>query len=98
MIERRHCSRLALESRDPFRIGRVRLGQNLDCDLAIQLEVAGAIHLAHATRTEQADNFVRAETTVRRQAQSWANAKPISRSRQPHWKRPGSNKSIESRG
>ena len=36
-------------------------GQDLERDVAIQLRVARAIHLAHAARAERGKDFVRAE-------------------------------------
>ena len=47
VIQRREHLRLALEPREPVRIGRERLGQHLDRDVAVQPRVARAIDLAH---------------------------------------------------
>ena len=44
--------RLALEARERIRIGAQMRRQDFDRDIAIQLRVARAIDLAHATRTE----------------------------------------------
>ena len=41
-----------------------RLGENLDRDDAIESRVARAIHLAHATRAEGGEDFVRAEASA----------------------------------
>ncbi len=54
--------RFAFEPCQGARIVRQRLGQDLDGDIAIQLGVAGAVDLAHATFAELADDFVGAET------------------------------------
>ena len=61
MGERGDRTRLALESRDPFGIGRHGLRQNLDGHVAAQGRVVRAIHLAHATGAKRRDHFVRAE-------------------------------------
>ena len=53
MIQRREHLRFALEPREPIRIGRERLRQDLERDVAIQPRVAGAIHLAHAARADE---------------------------------------------
>ena len=48
MIEGGECFRFALEPREPFGVARESGRQNLQRNVAIQLRVAGAIHLAHA--------------------------------------------------
>ena len=53
MIQRREHPRLALEARAPFRVGRERRRQDLDRDLAPELVVVRAVHLAHAAGAEQ---------------------------------------------
>ncbi len=40
VIQGGQCLGFALESRDPFRVSRKRLGKDLDGDVAIQLRVA----------------------------------------------------------
>src|SRR5262245_27976781 len=65
MIQRREHFRFALESRQPFAIGGNVGGKNLDRDLALQLRVARAIHLAHAAGAKRRDHLVRAETHTR---------------------------------
>jgi len=45
VIERRQRLRFTCEARQPVRIGRKRLGQHLDRDLAIELRILGAIDL-----------------------------------------------------
>ena len=37
-------------------------GQDFERHLAVQVRVAGAIHLAHAARAERGDNFIRPES------------------------------------
>ena len=61
MIQRREDFRFALEPRHSFRVSRDRLWQDLDGDIAIELRVARAIYLAHATGAEGGDNLVRTE-------------------------------------
>ena len=61
MIERREHLRFALEPRQPIGIGRERVRQDLDRDVAIQLRVAGAIHLAHAAAPQERLDLADAE-------------------------------------
>ena len=53
--------RLALKPREPIGVAREQIRQNLDRDIAIELRVPRAIHLAHAARADRRDDFVRAE-------------------------------------
>ena len=64
MIERREDLRFALEAREPIRIGRERVRQDLQRDVAIQLRVARAIDLTHAARAEQRNHFVGTDTSA----------------------------------
>ena len=61
MVERREHLRLALESREAFAIAGERVGQDLDRDLASELGVARAIHLAHPAGAERRNDLVRTE-------------------------------------
>ena len=54
MIQRGEDFGFALEPREAFGIGGERLGQDLDRDVALQVGVAGAIHLAHAAGADHA--------------------------------------------
>jgi len=45
------------------RIVRQRVGNDLDRDVALQSRMAGAINLAHAACTKQAEDFVCAYST-----------------------------------
>ena len=56
MIQRGEDLRLALEPRERDRDRRRRLRQDLHRDVAAELRVACAIHLAHATGAEQRDD------------------------------------------
>ena len=58
MRERGDCLRLALEAREAFGVRDKSSGQHLDRDVAIELRVAGAIHLAHAAGAERRQDFV----------------------------------------
>lgn len=44
--------------------------QDLDGDLVRQPVVSGAVHLSHASCSEQREDFIRSETSVRRQGHS----------------------------
>ena len=52
MRERGHGQRFALEPRQPIGIGGKRLGQHLDGDVALQLGIARAVHVAHPAGTD----------------------------------------------
>jgi hypothetical protein len=64
MIERREDLRLPLEAREPLRVGRQRLGEHLDRDLAIEPGVARPVDLAHAPLTDGREDFVRTDATA----------------------------------
>jgi hypothetical protein len=49
----------ALEPREAIRIGREEIGQDFDRDVAMELRIAGAIHLAHTTGTDGGNDLVR---------------------------------------
>ncbi len=60
VVERGEHLRFALEARQALRIGGKHLGQDLQGDVPPEPRVAGAIHLAHPTRAERTDDFVKA--------------------------------------
>ena len=62
MVQRGEKLRFALETRDALRVVDESVGQDLDRDVTTELRVARAVDLAHAARTERADDFIRAET------------------------------------
>ena len=66
MVQRGERLRFAREAREAFAVGGKELGQDLDRDAAIELRVAGAIDLAHAARTECADDLIRSQSTAGR--------------------------------
>ena len=51
----------ALKAREPIGVSRERRRQDLDRDLALQLRVGRAIHLAHAALADLRGDFVDAE-------------------------------------
>jgi hypothetical protein len=53
MIERCGCAGFLREALEPVTVRRIGNRQNFDCYGAIKASVMGAIHLAHATRTDQ---------------------------------------------
>jgi hypothetical protein len=59
MGQRRKNAGLTLESGAPVRIVDDRTRENLDGDVAIERRVAGAVNLAHATRSNQRLNVIR---------------------------------------
>ena len=59
MVDRREHARLALETGDACGIPGELLREDLDRDLAAELEVPRAVDLAHASGTENADDLVR---------------------------------------
>ena len=65
MIERREYLRLALEAREPLRITRKGFGQSFDGNFAIQLSVAGEIHLTHPAGAQRRENLVRSDLEPR---------------------------------
>src|SRR4029078_9371951 len=64
MVQRCEDLRLPLEAGEAIRIVGEGIGEDFQRDVAIQLCVAGAIHLAHAARTEGGEDFVRAEMSA----------------------------------
>ena len=61
MIQRREHLRFTLEARHVLRVVGQRRGQHFDGDVAVQLGIAGAVHLAHAARADWCKNLIRAE-------------------------------------
>jgi hypothetical protein len=53
MVQRRQELRFALKASQAFRIGGERFRQDFERDVAIQLRIARAIYLAHATRADR---------------------------------------------
>jgi hypothetical protein len=68
MIQRRQQFRLALKAGDAIGIAAHRLGQDFDRDVALQLRIARAIHLAHAAGADRVEDLERAKPRARREA------------------------------
>ena len=71
VVERRGGARLLLEARATLGIGRDSGRQDLDRDLAPEPRVAGAEHLAHASRTDGSHDLIRTEPGARREGHLW---------------------------
>ena len=54
--------RFAREAGDAIDVEHEGGGQHLECDVAVQLRVLRAIHLAHSAGAQRADDFVGANT------------------------------------
>jgi hypothetical protein len=65
MIQRSEHLHFGLETCDTLGIGRKRFGQNFDLDVTIEFHVAHAMGLAHATRTDEGDDFIHDPDTWR---------------------------------
>ena len=61
MVQRSGGESFLLKTAQAVGIKRKRLRQNFDRHFAFEARVAGAINLAHASRAEQGDNFIRPE-------------------------------------
>jgi hypothetical protein len=64
VIQGRQRARLTFETLKPFWVADERLGQDLQCDVAIELGVAGAKHPPHSTFADLSDDFVNADTNT----------------------------------
>ena len=62
VIEGRQRFGFAFEAREPIGIGRESLRQDLQRDVAIEVRIAGAIHLAHGAGAEWSEDRVGAES------------------------------------
>ncbi len=65
IVQRCDRARLLLETLTQLGIGSECAGQDLDGDGAIEPDITGPIHLAHATRADGVDDFVRTEAGAR---------------------------------
>ena len=61
VVERREHFGFALESREALWIARDVWRKDLERDFALQLRIAGAVHLAHSTSAEHAGDLKRAD-------------------------------------
>ena len=62
MVELCEELRFAFEPCQTLAVGRECGGQHLDGDVALELRIARAVNLAHATRTHESDDFIRADS------------------------------------
>ncbi len=58
MIERREDLCFPLEAREPIRIVRKRVGQDLQRDITAELRIVGAVDFAHPSAANGPDDFV----------------------------------------
>ena len=65
MVQRGERAGLALESGQAFGVVCESFRQDFDRDVALELRVARAIHLAHATGANSAGDFIGAEPRAR---------------------------------
>ena len=61
MIQRRKQVRLAFETLPPFGVVGDGVGQHLEGDLALQLQVARGVDLAHSALAQRGEDFAGAE-------------------------------------
>jgi hypothetical protein len=62
VVQRGGCAGFLLESTEAIDVGRECCGEDFDRDITTESRIARTIYLAHATRAEGGDDFVRAET------------------------------------
>jgi hypothetical protein len=67
MVQRRQRPGFTLETRQPVGIVRDRVGEDLDRDLAAEVGIGRAPHLAHAAGADLGSHFIRAEPRARGQ-------------------------------
>jgi len=65
MIQGGEHLRFSPETSESIGIGRERVREDLQRDVAIELRIAGAVDLAHATRADLRDDLEWAETSAR---------------------------------
>ena len=69
MVERREDLSLPMETGKALGIADEQIRKDLQGDFSIELRVAGAIDLAHATRAEERDDLVGTQTRAGSQRQ-----------------------------
>ena len=70
MIQAGQGPGFAPEARKPVGIGHKRLGEDLQRNLAVELRIAGAIHLPHAALADLRGDFIRAEACAGSEGQT----------------------------
>ena len=73
MVQRGEGLRFTLEAREPLRIVRECLGQDLDRNLTIQFGVAGSKDFAHAPAADAVDQLKDADAGARSETQTVGN-------------------------
>ena len=68
VVQRRERLGLPLETHQPIGVGRERLGQDLERDVAIEPGIAPAIDLPHPPGPKRGDHFIRADSGAGTQA------------------------------
>ncbi len=77
MVERRQNFGFPLKSKPAVRILSEGLRQHFQRHVALQLGVAGAVHLAHAARADGREDFIGAESVTYREGHGyWNNSNP----------------------
>ena len=72
MIQRSKNLGFPPETRQPLGVVGEGGGKDLQGDIATELHVSAAIHLAHPTAAEQGQDFVRAEPGAGSQGHGWS--------------------------
>ncbi len=70
MVERRKGLRFAPEAGDAVRVGRERLGQDLDRDIAVEPRVSRPVDLPHPAGAEGREDFIRTQACASGECQS----------------------------
>src|SRR5262245_16099745 len=76
--------RLPSEPRHSVWIGRERRGQDLQCNVAAEFGIPGAIHLSHAAAAEHRADFVRAKAGARSERHKLSSGLYEARGTRPH--------------
>ena len=71
VIQSGQRARLTFETLKPFWVADERVGQDLQCDVAIELGVPGAKHQPHPTFADLGDDLVDADTKTGSEWQRW---------------------------
>ena len=71
MIQAAGGSRFLLEPAAPIRIRRERRREDFECDVALQLMIAGPVHFTHAPGAERAENLEAAKAIADGERHGW---------------------------
>jgi hypothetical protein len=72
MVQRRNRARFLFETPQSVGIIGQGLWQHFDRDITIEPRIAPAIHLTHAARTQQREDFIWTEFGARGECHLWA--------------------------